>query len=1259
MNPRQDGTPLAWIDSYRQVLKQATERVSDRSTTPRSPRTRCKNAATLSPRTPFDSTCLRANDAVVLVLSMLCASIRNVRMPRTRLTALWLLVRFARFTTDEVRLERVLPYILKLLTESQQHDAVERACTIKALTELLQMVDGNDGSVFSGEKIYNQETLHRLFPEFILPAMSGFPMASEPIERLAFAECLPHLAETARRFLEVSHAAKMIQCARAPPPRPSNIRISRSRSSSAGSPLIQKYERVLSIPSVDEEHDSPPIFSFHAALCELQDSFKTLINPMVGRHMAYSSMIKQALLQNAVKLCIFFDGAKNSSYLLPWLFSFLNDSDWTLRASLFEHIGGVLCFSHFQQHSGSTLEGIMSQMLCDQEEIVVSRVLECILTLISLENPLFSNQSQLELAKGVAPLLVHPLELLRRRARAVIVGISKHFGVADTHVLLLPELSPFVQTENTFGQVEITDEVLEAAALEPLSRSAFNDALQKLLRPQTRPMYRWKEDNETPDESRTVSVAGVAHEAHGTTNVPDANPREEAEDSMQKFLLEKKLQWLRPFFRQVSQSIRTHSANKPRQTAEQENYSRALVKALDGHSLHVPAQSSLPASLPLVSTPASASLHEADSGHPFDSQPEALSPYTQLQRQQQQFQKWDEAQMWHLLHSEYGIRWDNKKKPRTTNADSGQIRVEDEHSHVPPTAAGPRKSVSCVIPPDQSVRDAAALRRLLQSLAVPPLPPELGRLWRRKSNIGGDDASGGADANGSGYNLAGKDTNASGFRDDELFSPNLSKWRPSGALIHHLTEHSQAVSQLVVAQDESFFASGSDDGSVKIWPTNGMIDQVLLSSQATFIPPCRGRITSLCTCQNSRALVVGTSKGNLYIVRVETQQILERKRAAAQVTFPFSNGAAKGSKNDRWLTSQVAFLSGRDRMQSFCVGDYSDDAVLCAEHCNTESQSLILYAGQHSGVNSWDLRCRRAPWRLPTPPEIGCVSCIARPPINSNSASCATATAWVSAATNRGFLALWDLRYSLMAKLWRHPSRLPVHDLVVAPHLDPTSQSSSRGSGGHCPVVLAACGENEVAAWNLENGRSRGSWRVEKNRVGERMRSRSRRVGSEDGGSSLQKRLLPITPPTPPESNIIVSGDAMTDLMTKRPPGIRSILCPPFANANGGASASYLISGGDDRQIRYWSLKPDKVSYTIAGLKCGQRLPSYSSWSKSGICICNEYDFSNKGSAPEETRGLRSPPIYHMDSVLSVAVVQQPIQFLLSGSRDGVIKIWR
>ena len=36
----------------------------------------------------------------------------------------------------KVRLERAVPYVLKLLTESQQHDAIERACTIKVTSGL-------------------------------------------------------------------------------------------------------------------------------------------------------------------------------------------------------------------------------------------------------------------------------------------------------------------------------------------------------------------------------------------------------------------------------------------------------------------------------------------------------------------------------------------------------------------------------------------------------------------------------------------------------------------------------------------------------------------------------------------------------------------------------------------------------------------------------------------------------------------------------------------------------------------------------------------------------------------------------------------------------------------------------------------------------------------------------------------------------------------------------------------------------------------
>ena len=45
---------------------------------------------------------------------------------------------------------------------------------IHSFSVLARQCDGcGDLLAVAGEKIYNQETLHRLFPEFILPAMSG------------------------------------------------------------------------------------------------------------------------------------------------------------------------------------------------------------------------------------------------------------------------------------------------------------------------------------------------------------------------------------------------------------------------------------------------------------------------------------------------------------------------------------------------------------------------------------------------------------------------------------------------------------------------------------------------------------------------------------------------------------------------------------------------------------------------------------------------------------------------------------------------------------------------------------------------------------------------------------------------------------------------------------------------------------------------------------------------------------------------------
>lgn len=58
--------------------------------------------------------------------------------------------------------------------------------------------------------------------------------------------------------------------------------------------------------------------------------------------------------------------------------------------------------------------------------------------------------------------MVHPLELLRRRARAVIVGISKHFGVADTHVCNTRGCTKWMLTKRNF---ELTSTFLTLLSL--------------------------------------------------------------------------------------------------------------------------------------------------------------------------------------------------------------------------------------------------------------------------------------------------------------------------------------------------------------------------------------------------------------------------------------------------------------------------------------------------------------------------------------------------------------------------------------------------------------------------------------------------------------------------------------------------------------------------------------------------------------------------------------------------------------------------
>ena len=107
----------------------------------------------------------------------------------SKLTVLELLLTIAHHISDDIILERLLPYMLYLVTDSLPQ---VRAQALKTLSQCLQLVRNI------------QRSDANIFPEYILPSLSLLAQDIEVIVRISYAENIASLAEVALKFLEMA-----------------------------------------------------------------------------------------------------------------------------------------------------------------------------------------------------------------------------------------------------------------------------------------------------------------------------------------------------------------------------------------------------------------------------------------------------------------------------------------------------------------------------------------------------------------------------------------------------------------------------------------------------------------------------------------------------------------------------------------------------------------------------------------------------------------------------------------------------------------------------------------------------------------------------------------------------------------------------------------------------------------------------------------------------------------------------------------------
>jgi phosphoinositide-3-kinase, regulatory subunit 4 len=124
-------------------------------------------------------------EGMVLIASLLCSCMRNVKQPQLRRSGLLLLRAASLYIDDEDRLQHVVPYVISMLSDPT---AVVRCAALDTLCDVLSLVQDFPPSDAM------------IFPEYILPMLSMLPDDSEESVRICYASNIYKIAVTAYRF---------------------------------------------------------------------------------------------------------------------------------------------------------------------------------------------------------------------------------------------------------------------------------------------------------------------------------------------------------------------------------------------------------------------------------------------------------------------------------------------------------------------------------------------------------------------------------------------------------------------------------------------------------------------------------------------------------------------------------------------------------------------------------------------------------------------------------------------------------------------------------------------------------------------------------------------------------------------------------------------------------------------------------------------------------------------------------------------------
>lgn len=236
------------------------------------------------------------------MIQVICSTVRYLRHPQSRICSLMLLSRMGALCTDTVILERIIPFVMLHIEDPI---AVVRATSIRCLRTLLNSVT----------EISHVDA--NIFKEFIFPALDNvMNKDSEAIVRIAFAESIGRFAETSMRFLDAARFIHQNKCISATSAEggleadPASVLVEGSYDASVAAlhNHVSKWIRDLVLDG---------------NIGMMSDGSK---NEARRQHSngSHSAVVKRAILEDVVRLCVFFGKQEKIMDLFAQLLAYVN-----------------------------------------------------------------------------------------------------------------------------------------------------------------------------------------------------------------------------------------------------------------------------------------------------------------------------------------------------------------------------------------------------------------------------------------------------------------------------------------------------------------------------------------------------------------------------------------------------------------------------------------------------------------------------------------------------------------------------------------------------------------------------------------------------------------------------------------------------------------------------------------------------------------------------------------------------------------------